>query len=209
MNATEYWSMIHSERARLVGTLDGLAADQWDEPTLCADWSVEQVFAHLSAAANTGRWAWIRSIVVAGFNPDKHNVRLLARYRGESPEETLEVFRRSITATIAPTKDHPAFLGEVIVHGQDVARPLGLDLDPDAEAVLEVARFYSSRDFAVNSKTLVKGLSLSADDAEFSVGHGPLVRGRLLDLVMAMAGRPSACDLLGGDGVVELRSRMR
>jgi uncharacterized protein (TIGR03083 family) len=176
--------------------------------TLCEEWAVEQVVAHLSAAANTGRWAWIRSIVRAGFDPAKHNVRLLEKYRGASPQETLANFRASIEATVAPTKDFPAFLGEVIVHGQDIARPLNLDLSPDTEALAEVARYFAAKDFAVNSKTLVKGLALRAVDADFESGDGPEVTGRLLDLIMAMAGRPEALQQLSGGGVETLRQRM-
>ncbi|AZU01392.1 maleylpyruvate isomerase family mycothiol-dependent enzyme [Brevibacterium linens] len=208
MNETEYWDLIHTERARLADLLSTLEPEQWALATLCADWTVEQVVAHLSVAANTGRWAWIRSIVRAGFDPAKHNARLLERSLGGSPEETLAKFHSSISLTIAPTKDFPAFLGEVIVHGQDIARPLELDLIPDAEATVEVARYFASKDFAVNSKTLVKGVRLSAVDADFESGSGPQVAGRLLDLVMAMAGRPEALADLTGSGVAELRRRM-
>lgn len=204
----DWWSLIHAERTRLVKLLETLESDQWSADTLCSAWSVDEVVAHLSAAANTGRWAWIRSIVAAGFNADRHNSRLLARFRGRSPEEALGIFRTCITATIVPTKDYPAFLGEVIVHSQDIARPLGLTLTPDPSAVLEVARFYAAKDFAVNSRTLVKGLTLVADDADFRVGSGPAVRGRLLVLVMAMAGRPDFASLLEGEGAEELRTRM-
>ncbi|KAB1949815.1 maleylpyruvate isomerase family mycothiol-dependent enzyme [Brevibacterium linens] len=208
MNETEYWDLIHTERARLADLLSTLEPEQWALATLCADWTVEQVVAHLGVAANTGRWAWIRSIVRAGFDPAKHNARLLERSLGGSPEETLAKFHSSISLTIAPTKDFPAFLGEVIVHGQDIARPLELDLIPDAEATVEVARYFASKDFAVNSKTLVKGVRLSAVDADFESGSGPQVAGRLLDLVMAMAGRPEALADLTGSGVAELRRRM-
>ena len=208
MNETEYWDLIHTERARLADLLSTFEPEQWALATQCADWTVEQVVAHLSVAANTGRWAWIRSIVRAGFDPAKHNARLLERSLGGSPEETLAKFHSSISLTIAPTKDFPAFLGEVIVHGQDIARPLELDLIPDAEATVEVARYFASKDFAVNSKTLVKGVRLSAVDADFESGSGPQVAGRLLDLVMAMAGRPEALADLTGSGVAELRRRM-
>ena len=208
MNETEYWDLIHTERARLADLLTTLEPEQWALATQCADWTVEQVVAHLTAAANTGKWAWIRSIVRAGFDPAKHNARLLERRLGDSTEETLAKFHSSIPLTIAPTKDFPAFLGEVIVHGQDIARPLELDLIPDAEATVEVARYFASKDFAVNSKTLVKGVRLSAVDADFESGSGPQVAGRLLDLVMAMAGRPEALADLTGSGVAELRRRM-
>jgi uncharacterized protein (TIGR03083 family) len=132
--------------------LDDLSAEQWAERSLCTEWSVEEVVAHLSAAANTGRWAWFRSIVRSGFDPAKHNARLLSRYRGRSPAETVEIFREAVTATIAPTKDFPAFLGEVVVHGQGIARPLGIELSPEPEAVESVARYYVAKDFAVKAK---------------------------------------------------------
>ena len=208
MNETEYWDLIHTERARLADLLTTLEPEQWALATQCADWTVEQVVAHLTAAANTGRWAWIRSIIRAGFDPAKHNARLLERHLGATPEETLARFRDSITKTVAPTKDFQAFLGEIIVHGQDIARPLERDLPPDAEATVEVARYFASKDFAVNSKTLVKGVRLSAVDADFESGSGPEVTGRLLDLVMAMAGRPEVLTDLTGSGVSELRRRM-
>lgn len=202
------WSLIHAERARLADLLDGLTAEQWDTRSLCDEWTVEQVVAHLSAVGNTGTFAWIRSILRAGFNVRAHNNRLLARRLGVDPDETLAEFRRTIPLTIAPTKDLAAFLGEIVVHGQDIAHPLGIELSPDPEGVLEVARFFAARDFAVRSKTLVKDLRLEAVDASFAVGSGPLVRGRLLDLVMAMAGRPVYCAALDGDGVAEIRRRL-
>lgn len=208
MNKTDYWHLIHTERSRLAELLAGIGPERWALATLCTEWSVEQVVAHLTAAANTGRWAWIRSIIRAGFDPARHNARLLERHLGAEPGETLAKLREAIPLTTAPTKDYPAFLGEVIVHGQDIARPLGLGLTPSPEAAIEVARYFSAKDFAVNSKTLVEGLALRAVDADFESGSGPDATGRLLDLVMAMAGRPEALSELTGPGVSELRRRM-
>lgn len=207
-SASDYWELIHAERARVLGMVDGLTAEQWRTGSLCTEWTVEQVTAHLTAAANTGIWTWLRSITFAGFNADRHNARRLAQHLGRTPGETHERFRNSVTLTIAPTRDYPAWLGEVIVHGQDIARPLHIDLAPDPTAVAEVARFFTARNFAVKSRTLVGGLSLEADDAAFTTGTGPVVRGRLLDLVMVMAGRPDYCAELEGDGLTELRRRL-
>ncbi len=208
MTTLELWDMIHAERMRLAEELDELSGEQWNSCSLCTEWTVEQVVAHLTAAAHTGKAAWIRSIVRAGFDADKHNARLLKQYLGGGPRETLELFRRSVPLTTAPTKDLPAFLGEVVVHGQDIARPLGIGLAPDPVAVLEVARFFVTKDFAVKSRSLVEGLRLEADDAPFASGKGPEVRGNLLDLVMAMAGRRDYLEELRGDGVAELRRRL-
>lgn len=199
----DLWDHIHAERARLAGLLEGLTPEQWATRSLCTEWSVEQVTAHLTAAANTGTWAWIRSIVRSGFSTNKHNERLLRKYLGRNHEETLEMYQRSISLRVAPTKDYAAFLGEVVVHGQDIARPLGKELTPDPVGVVEVARFFAAKDFAVNSKTLVKDLRMEAVDAAFESGSGPTVRGNLLDLVMVMAGRCDYCAALSGEGVGE------
>lgn len=204
----QFWELIHAERARVADMLDGLTAQQWPTRSLCTTWTVEQVAAHLTAAANTGTWAWIRSMVGAGFNADRHNERRLAQYLGETPEQTARHFRGAVGSTVAPTKDYAAWLGEVIVHGQDMARPLGIDLTPDPTAVYEVAAYFAAKDFAVNSRTLVRGLTLNATDTDFGAGEGPLVRGPLLDLVMVMAGRTSFLEGLDGDGASELRSRL-
>ena len=208
MNTSELWGMIHAERMRLAEVLERLSDQQWGSYSLCTEWTVEQVVAHLTAAAHTGKAAWIRSIVRAGFRADKHNAWLLSKYLGGSTRETLELFRRSVPLTTAPTKDFAAFLGEVVVHGQDIARPLGIGLAPDPDAVLEVARFFVTKDFAVKSKSLVEGLRLEACDTSFVNGKGPEVRGNLLDLVMVMAGRRDYLDALRGDGVAELRRRL-
>ncbi|GGR61400.1 hypothetical protein J2S40_000849 [Nocardioides luteus] len=95
----------------------------------------------------------------------------------------------------------------MIVHGEDIRRPLGIRHDPDSEGLMAVARFFATKDFAVNSKTLVAGLRLRAVDADFVAGDGPEVTGRLLDLVVAMAGRRGVLTALEGEGVVELGRR--
>lgn len=208
LSASEYWELIHAERARVVNMLDRLSEEQWRAGSLCDKWTVEHVTAHLTAGANTGTLAWLRSMVFAGFNAERHNARRLANYLGSTPRETGENFRRSVPLTIAPSKDYAAWLGEVIVHGQDIARPLGATLTPEPEAVYEVASFFAAKDFAVNSRRAVKGLRLEASDADFTAGHGPLVRGPLLSLVMAMAGRRGYCAELEGEGVATLRRRV-
>jgi hypothetical protein len=59
----------------------------------------------------------------------------------------------------------------------------------------------------VPSRKRTAGLRLQATDGPFAAGSGPLVSGRTVALIMAMAGRASYCDELDGDGVAVLRSR--
>lgn len=203
----DIWSATHRARKDLADDLAGLEAAQWKHATLCGAWDVEHVVAHLTAAASVGRWAWIRSIVAAGFRPAVHNERRLREHLGATPQETLDRFRAVIDSTVAPTGDLPAYLGEVIVHSEDIRQPLGLPSRADTDAVTEVARFYFSRDFTVTSKTAVAGVSLRATDSDFSAGDGPEVAGPVLALVMTMAGRRTYLDQLSGEGVALLSSR--
>ncbi|MEV0355669.1 maleylpyruvate isomerase family mycothiol-dependent enzyme [Nocardia sp. NPDC050697] len=198
------WAMIHAERRALADDLAELSAEQWAARSLCSEWTVEDVVAHLTAAASTGPVRWIRSMAGARFDAAVHNARLLARHRGADPAETLARFRAVLDSTTAASGHTPAWLGEVVVHAQDIRQPLGLPARPGLEACTEVARFFASRNFAVNSKDAVAGLRLEASDGPFATGAGPLVTGPTLALVMAMAGRAAYRAELTGPGVVAL-----
>lgn len=205
------WALAHRERAALAEDLSSLSAGQWRHSTLCGQWDVEQVVAHLTAAASLNQWQWLRSMLGARLRPDVHNERRLAEHRGTTSADTLERFRAVLDSVTAPSGHTAAFLGEIVVHAQDIRRPLGLTHTPGIEALTPVAEFYARRDFAVNSRTQVAGLQLRADDGPFATGSpatGPLVTGSTLALVMGMAGRTAYLDGLDGPGVAVLRSRL-
>ncbi len=204
----QHWEMIRAERGRLADDLEALRPAEWSAPTLCADWSVEDVVAHLTAGASIGRWGWLRSIAGAGFRPAVHNARRLAEHRGPTPAQTLDRFRGVVDSRVAPTGDLWAWLGEVVVHGRDVREPLGIKTAPDPDAVLVVAEGYVRKDFAVASRSTARGLRLVATDSSFRAGDGPTVEGTTLDLVLAMAGRPTAASRLRGDGATVLVERL-
>lgn len=206
--ATDPWTAIHSARRDLADDLTTLPESDWRAPTLCNQWDVEHVVAHLTAAASTGQAAWLRSIVLSGFRPSVHNERRLREHLGGSPRETLARFRAVIPSTVAPSKDLAAYLGEVIVHGEDIRKPLGMPSSCDVDAATEVARFYAARNFAVQSKTIASGVQLRADDGPFQSGAGPEVTGPTLALIMTMAGRRSHLDQLSGPGTALIAQRL-
>ena len=201
-------ALMRAERMALAEDLSTLTPEQWRHDTLCGKWNVEDVVAHLIAAASMNQLRWLRSMIGARFRVDVHNQRRMAECRGRTQEETLERFRRIIDSTTSPSGHIPAYLGEVVVHAQDIRQPLGLSRTPSVKALLPVAEFFASRDFAVNSHRLVKGLSLRATDGPFVVGAGPMVSGSSLALVMTMAGRAVYLDQLEGPGVPIFRARI-
>ncbi|WP_018788440.1 maleylpyruvate isomerase family mycothiol-dependent enzyme [Micromonospora sp. CNB394] len=203
----ELWALAHVERAALADDLAGLDAAQWASPSLCGRWTVEETLAHLTAAGSVGRVRWLVSVLGARFDFDLHNDRRLAEHRGADPGETLDRFRRIIgrtTSTFGPTE---AWLGEVVVHAQDIRRPLGLARTPSVAAVTPVARFFAGRDFTVAGRSAIESLRVEATDGPFTAGAGALVSGTTVALVMAMAGRAAYCDDLTGPGVQTLRQR--
>ncbi len=202
------WALAHAERAALVEDLASLAPEHWHRQTLCGQWNVEQAVAHLTAAASLNQWQWLRSMFGARFRPEVHNQRRLEENRGSTPAETLDRFRAVVDSSIAPSAHVPAYLGEVVVHAQDIRRPLGIPTSPSIDALTPVAEFYARRNFTVASRTHVAGLQLRADDGPFTAGTGPLVTGSTLALVMTMAGRIPYLDDLQGPGVPTLRSRL-
>lgn len=203
------WTLAHAERAALATDLAGLDAEQWRRDTLCGEWNVEQVVAHLTAAASLNQWQWLRSMLAARFRPDVHNQRRLVEHCGSTSAETLDRFCAVITSTTAPSRHTPAYLGEVVVHAQDIRQPLGIVQTPSVDALTPVADFFARRDFTVASRTHVADLQLRADDGPFATGTGPLVTGSTLALVMSMAGRASYVATLDGPGVPTLRSRLQ
>jgi uncharacterized protein (TIGR03083 family) len=202
------WNSAHAERAALADDLADLDDGQWRHPTLCGKWDVEDVVAHLTAAASLNRWRWMGSMLGARFRVDVHNQRRMIEYRGSTPAGTLDLFRTIIPSTTAPSGHTAAYLGEVLVHAQDIRQPLQLPRTPTVDALTPVADFYAHRNFAVRSRTAVAGLQLRADDGPFASGTGFLVTGSTLALVMSMAGRTVYADQLDGPGVSVLRARI-
>ena len=100
-------------------------------------------------------------------------------------------------------------LGEVVVHSDDIRRPLGLRSEASAEAVVACLEMYKGASFPVGTKKRIAGLRLVATDVDWSHGSGPEVRGPGLALLAAMTGRSAGLTDLGGDGLATLTERMR
>ncbi|WP_433292997.1 maleylpyruvate isomerase family mycothiol-dependent enzyme [Pseudonocardia sp. CA-142604] len=201
------WTAVHAERAALAADLTGLTDEQWATPSLCPGLSVRDVLAHLTAGASLNPLRWFAGVVRCRFDFDKQVKMRLAEQLGATPAETLARFRGVVHSTTAPPLPKVAMLGEIVVHGEDIRRPLGIDHDYPIELVTQLATFYTSSDLMLVGKTRVAGLRLVATDGPFATGVGPLVSGTTLAITMATTGRVGYCDDLTGDGVETLRAR--
>ncbi len=203
----DVWPAVHAERKALAADLRGLSTEDWDRPSLCDGWTVRDVLAHMTSAAKLTPPAFFGQMIGSGFSFEKVQQQGVAAQRGATPADTLANFESVLTSVKHPPGPNPTWLGETIVHSEDIRRALGIQHKYPADAVVTVADFYQGSNLLIGSKRRISGLALRATDADWSHGTGPEVSGPVLSLVLAMTGRKTAADDLTGEGVATLRSR--
>jgi uncharacterized protein (TIGR03083 family) len=201
------WPTIHAERDSLTDDLTGLTAEQWQTPSLCSGWSVHDVYAHLLSAAKMTPPRFFARFAAAGFNFDKFAAKQVAVEGAGGPDATMAAFRAARSRTSAPPGPKDTWLGEAIVHGEDIRRPLGIKHGYPMADVTRTLAFYAKSNAIIGGKSRITGLTMKAADTDFAVGSGPVVEGPALALVLAATGRPSALAELSGPGLDTLRER--
>jgi len=202
------WDMIRSERATLVDALAKLTEADWDKPSLATGWTVRDVVAHMIATAQTTPPTFFARLAGARFRFNDMSESNIARVKaGRSDTDLVATYRSLIDSRSAPPGPALSWLGETIVHGEDVFRALGGYRSHPIAGVTAVGNFYAGSNLLIGAKRRIQGVTLRATDAEWTRGQGPEVIGPAIALVMAMCGRKAALDDLSGDGVPVLRGR--
>ncbi len=207
VDRSEAWTAIDDQRRALVHLLDGLSEQEWRQPSLCDGWTVRQVAAHL-ALQNTTWPAMPRAVLDllrhGGMNGAIH--ALACRYA----ELPVQVIIGEIRDRIGVWRPLPAVTFretaiDYLVHGQDIAVPLGRTLPmPSGLGVIAADRVWSSpRMFRARKK--LAGYRLVADDAPWAAGQGQEICGPISALLLLLTGRPAALPRLSGPGVAGLR----
>ena len=207
--ASSPWPLIHDERRALADDLETVKGAKWDTPSLCDGWTVRHVLAHMTASAEMSTFAFFPKLVGAGFSLKKLAQKDLDARLGSEAANTLARFKSNITSRKSPPGPVDTWLGETVIHSEDIRRPLEIKHEYTPDAVRRVADFYKNSNLVVGAKKRIAGLTLKATDQEWSNGSGPEVNGPLLSLVMAMTGRSAALADLSGPGLPTLESRMR
>jgi hypothetical protein len=82
---------------------------------------------------------------------------------------------------------------ELLVHGQDITVPLGIDRLMPVDAACEAAKKLSGMTLPLNAQRRLAGARLVATDADFAagdcMGEGNEVRVPIREIVMILAGR--------------------
>ncbi len=201
--------MVHAERRSLAGFLDTLTPEQWSAPTWCDQWNVQELVGHLTAAGSITAPHFFAGLIKNGFNFGKFTDGDLRQYAGGTPADTRSRYESIVDSNRKPPGPAYVALGEVMVHGEDIRRPLGASGEHPAEHLTTLAEMYKKTGPPLRAKKRLEGLSMRATDVEWSTGSGPEVRGPCMSLILAMVGRAGALADCEGDGVETLRSRAK
>ncbi len=201
------WLALEQERLTLADLLAGLSPDQWATASLCARWRVRDVAAHVAmtptaptmptmlgalARARGDLWSAGASIAVA--HAQRPTDEIVAQLRRDAAARSMPVF------TTAEN-----LLMDSLVHGQDIAIPLGIPRRmPPAAARAGFDRVWSMG-WPFHARRRFAGLRLVATDADLSVGDGAIVEGELSALLLLVTGRTEAALLhLHGPGTTRI-----
>jgi uncharacterized protein (TIGR03083 family) len=196
---------FEAEQAEFVALCRGLSDDQWARPSLCQEWTVRQTVVHAA-------WHIHRTL------GDVAGTLLTTLVHGAAQASADQVARDEIRSTsgliewlATPGKCGIVNFGELLIHQQDIRRPLDLARRVSAERVRPVLEYSLTK---AGSTTLVPGaskraagLQLVATDMEWTAGDGAEVHGPAEALLMAVNGRRAALADLEGPGVKLLEAR--
>lgn len=200
------WQQIHEEREALLADLEGLSDAQWQTASLCDGWTVQQVLAHLVSSATTTKAAAAKALLTHKGDVQAMIHEGMTQHAAGTPAETLAEFRDALHERTTIVTPH-ASLGETIVHGEDIRKPLGIEREYPAETLRELADYYKDTNVGAGAKKRIEGVQLMATDQVWKTGEGQVVSGPMLALIMTMTGRTAYLDQLSGDGLAVYSGR--
>jgi len=210
------WAGIDDQRASTAALLEGLTPEQWEHPSLCDGWTVRHVAAHLTmqqqrvrdAVGFIGRHPRIlRSMPLNTFIHDAGVLQAQAL--------STEQIVAGIRSGMGSRRHNPGLtpletLTDILVHSQDIAIPLGVELPMrPALSALAATRRWDTRNTwlaTVNRKLPLSTYQLRATDTDWSRGQGPDITGPIGAILLLLTGRTAALDQLAGEGADVLRS---
>jgi uncharacterized protein (TIGR03083 family) len=204
MDSDELWATVDAQRTSLADLLAGLTPEEWATPSWCDGWRVRDVAAHLALAQVPLAVALPAFLRARGsFDRMVHDTAVARA--AAPPEELVEAIRAMVGS-----RRHVAVVSEVeplldvLVHGQDIARPLGRERPvPPAAAAAAATRAWRMG-WPFWARRRLRGTSLAATDSDWRVGSGPVVCGTTGDLLLLVTGRRQVLPQLSGPGVALL-----
>ena len=204
MDLDDVWRTIDAERSSLADLLEGLSVTEWQTASLCEAWRVGDVAVHLTQA-HMGLGAALVGAVRAGGSFDRMIRDSALR---AAPLPSAECARR-LRAMVGSRRTAPFVtptepLIDVLVHGQDIAVPLGRERPVPPAPLAAAAQRVWDMGFPFRARKRLAGLRLRATDGDLVLGEGAPVEGTAGDLLLLVTGRTATVHRLSGEGVPRL-----
>jgi uncharacterized protein (TIGR03083 family) len=209
MDPAEIVAAVAIERVELAAELDDLTPAEWSARSLCPAWTVQDVVAHLTLATRLSRLAAVGGVLRARGNVNRM-IGDAARRRAAqfAPAELVAQLRETAGSPKRPLGSQvPDPLVDVLVHGQDILRPLGRTraMEP-TRATAALDHVATSSFYGVGKR--FAGLRFVGTDLDWSTGSGAEVRGPGGQLLLLLTGRPAGLDGLDGPGLATAGARL-
>jgi uncharacterized protein (TIGR03083 family) len=189
---------IAAERRELAEMLAGLPPEAWEQPSLCDGWRVREVVAHITMPFRYSTTRFALEMVRSRGNFTRMADRCARRDAAASPAE--------LTAALRDNAEHPwrppgggltGALTHDVIHGLDITVALGIDRRVPASRIAIVLDGITAARSLKFFGTDLTGVSLRADDIDWSLvsgagsgtGSGTTVTGAAQDLALAVCGR--------------------
>ncbi|MDQ1031627.1 uncharacterized protein (TIGR03083 family) [Streptomyces umbrinus] len=206
MDRERVLSWTKAERLGLADFLDDLEGTDWEAPSLCTGWTVHDVVAHLTLSTRTTLPGMVKGMVRARGDWERMEFDAARRRAADfGPAELIAQFRETAaSARRAPLSAPLDPLVDVLVHGRDIARPLGrVRPTPQEQTVASLEHVLASPFYGARKR--LRGVRLVATDANWSRGVGQdEVRGPAGDLLLLATGRAAGLAGVSGLGAERL-----
>jgi uncharacterized protein (TIGR03083 family) len=211
VDAETSWRVIEQQRLSLADLLDGLTDEQWNAPSLCDGWRVRDVAAHVALAPQApSPLAMAVEAVRAGGRFHKLNRDVSVRHAEEPGVDLVAELREHAASRRLPkVTNYRNILFDILVHGQDIAIPLGIERTMPVDAARAGVERVWTMGWPFGVKRDLKRFRYTATDVDWSAGDGPEVTGPIDALLLALTGRPAALARLSGPGVAALTDQVR
>lgn len=197
---------IAAERRRLADVIESLDSTQLATPSLCGDWTVSECAAHLTAGINLSWRSFGVEMLKARGSFDVANSAITRKLAGRGVAQTVADLRDQAEHRFTPPGAGPeAPLTDLIVHSQEMFRPLGIDHGFESERLaVPLTTAVSAQSKKLMGGPDTHGVRLVADDMEWELGSGPEVHGPGLSFALVLTGRQWALEDLDGEGLGRL-----
>ncbi|UGT56339.1 maleylpyruvate isomerase family mycothiol-dependent enzyme [Nocardia asteroides] len=185
------WRAVAEERTTLADLLNGLPESAWDTASLCDGWRVRDVVAHLVIATRVTLGSLLLELIRARGNTDRLIHDTAVRLADRTPTtDLLADLRATIESRAIPFGTTPTDrLMDLLVHGQDIAVPLGLDRVMPIEAAQWSLERVWTMGAPFHARRRLAGHALTATDTGWTAGSGTPVNGTAAELLMIVTGR--------------------